>query len=62
MHNFRQLKIWQRSMEIVREIHLASDSFPIDEKFGIKSEQITLIISEINEIEKMIYQFKSSLS
>lgn len=62
MHNFRQHKIWQQSMAIDREIYLASDSFPVDEIFGIKSEQITLIISEINEKEKMIYQFNSSLS
>jgi four helix bundle protein len=116
MHNFRQLRIWQRSIAIVKEIYHSTIAFPIEEKFGIKSQicraaisiptnvaegcgrstnkdlsrfldiavgsayeletlliiandleyiasdKINLLISEINEIERMIYQFKSSLS
>ena len=116
MYNFRQLKIWQRSRAIVKDIYHASIAFPNDKKFGIKSQicgaaisippniaegcgkssskdfgrfldiavgsayeleslliiangleylafdKMTLLISEITELERMIYQFKSTLS
>lgn len=38
MHNFRQLKIWQVSMELVKEILKSTEEFPIDRKFGLSSQ------------------------
>ena len=35
MHNFRELSVWQRSMELVVMIYNATDLFPTKEKFGI---------------------------
>lgn len=40
MRNFRELKIWQNGMEIVRKIYLIAKDLPQFEKFGL-SAQIT---------------------
>ena len=115
MHNYLELKIWQRSREVVKSVYQLTDTFPknqqysltnqmqraaisipsniaegagrntakefmqfldiangsafeletqlflcIDLKFG-KNDEIDTIISEIKEIQKMIFKFRSSL-
>ena len=37
-HNFRELKIWKDSIEIVKSIYLLTSELPDDEKFGLKSQ------------------------
>ena len=37
-HNFRELKIWKDSIEIVKLIYLLTSELPDDEKFGLKSQ------------------------
>ncbi len=37
-HNFRQLRIWQESMKLTREVYHITASFPTDEKFGLTSQ------------------------
>jgi len=39
MHNFRELKIWQRSMDFVVEVYKITKEFPSEEKFGLISQQ-----------------------
>ncbi len=36
--NFKDLKIWQRSMELAKIIYQATDSFPSKETYGIISQ------------------------
>lgn len=38
MHNFRELKIWQESMELAKEIYIATKSFPSSELYGLTSQ------------------------
>lgn len=38
MHNFRNLKIWQKSRELVKEVFLLTRIFPDEEKFGLTSQ------------------------
>jgi four helix bundle protein len=38
MHNFRNLKIWQKSRIIVKEVFLLTRTFPQEEKFGLVSQ------------------------
>jgi len=38
MHNFKQLTVWQKSMDLVAEIYQVSTSFPSEEKFGLTSQ------------------------
>ena len=35
MHNFRELKIWQRSMDLVVKVYKKTKTFPKEETFGI---------------------------
>ncbi len=38
MHNFKQLTVWQKTRELVKEIYRVTASFPADEKFGITNQ------------------------
>ncbi|MBN2522508.1 MAG: four helix bundle protein [Bacteroidales bacterium] len=38
MHNFRELKIWQKSRELVKHIYLITKSLPQKELFGLTSQ------------------------
>ena len=44
-HNFKKLKIWQIGMEISKLILDITDSFPVSEKFGLKSQMDKCSIS-----------------
>lgn len=35
MHNYRELKIWQRSMDFVVKVYEVTASFPKEEKWGL---------------------------
>ncbi len=37
-HNFRNLKVWQKSVDLAVNIYEISKSFPNEEKFGITSQ------------------------
>lgn len=38
MHNFQELKIWQRAIDITEEIYRISAEFPTEEKYGLRSQ------------------------
>ena len=38
MHNFQELKIWQKAMDIAESTYLISAEFPKEEKFGLTSQ------------------------
>jgi four helix bundle protein len=38
MHNYRELKIWQRSMDFVVRVYEISANFPKEEKYGLTSQ------------------------
>jgi four helix bundle protein len=38
MHRFKELKIWQVSMELAQEVYKLTESFPQEEKFGLTSQ------------------------
>jgi four helix bundle protein len=37
MHNFRELKIWQRSIDLAVDVYTTS-CLPVDEKYGLTSQ------------------------
>jgi four helix bundle protein len=37
-HYFRELKIWQESMKLVKMIYLLNQELPNDERFGLISQ------------------------
>ena len=38
MHNFRNLKVWQKSVDLAVKIYQATASFPKSETFGMISQ------------------------
>jgi len=38
MHNFKELKIWQKSKALVKDIYLLLESFPTSEKFVLTQQ------------------------
>lgn len=38
MHNFKDLRVWQKSIELTTDIYKLLASFPTDEKFGLISQ------------------------
>ncbi len=38
MHQFKELKVWQKSMDLVVDIYTVTTNFPTDEKFGLTSQ------------------------
>jgi len=38
MHNFKELKVWQKSIDLAVEVYKATSFLPTDEKFGLISQ------------------------
>ena len=45
MHNYLELKIWQRSRELVKLIYQLTESFPDSQKYGLISQMQRAAIS-----------------
>ena len=37
-HNFKDLKVWQMSIDITKEVYDLTSTFPTDEKWGLTSQ------------------------
>ncbi len=38
MHNFKKLKVWEKSMDLAENIYLKTTDFPIEEKYSLTSQ------------------------
>jgi len=38
MNNYKELKVWQKSMELAEEVYKLTSKFPKEEKFGLISQ------------------------
>jgi len=45
MHRFKELKVWQKGRELVKDIYKTTHNFPEDELFGITSQMRRSAIS-----------------
>jgi four helix bundle protein len=52
MHDFRQLKIWQRSMELATLVYEISTTFPKEEKYGLISQIRSCAVSVPSNISE----------
>jgi four helix bundle protein len=50
MHNFKELKIWQRSRELVKKIYQLTAKFPKSEQFGLVSQINRSAVSVLSNI------------
>jgi len=52
MHNCRELKIWQRSMDFVERIYKVSANFPREEKYGLIAQIRSCAVSVPSNISE----------
>ena len=38
MHNFQELKIWQKAISVAEQVYILSSGFPPEEKYGLTSQ------------------------
>ena len=50
MHRFKELKVWQKSRNLVKEIYSQTADFPDNERFGITSQIRRAVLSISNNI------------
>lgn len=48
--SYKDLIVWKKSMELVREIYSLTEKFPTDEKFGLKSQMERAVVSIPSQI------------
>ena len=44
-HQFEDLKVWQKAMDLAKQIYKASQSFPKDEQYGLTSQLRRAVVS-----------------
>jgi len=52
MHNYRELRIWQRSMDLVVKVYKISANFPKEERFGLTSQLRSCAVSVPSNISE----------
>ena len=52
MHNYRELKIWQRSMDFVVKVYEITASFPKEERYGLISQLRSCAVSVPSNISE----------
>ncbi|MEY2829833.1 MAG: hypothetical protein RIQ33_1691 [Bacteroidota bacterium] len=52
MHNFRELKIWQRSMDWVEQVYKATLLFPNEEKYSLTQQLKNCAVSVPSNISE----------
>jgi four helix bundle protein len=50
MHNFKELKVWQKSIELAVEVYKATSLLPSDERFGLISQMKRCSVSIASNI------------
>ncbi len=45
MHNFKELKIWNKAMDVTVEVYKATAAFPTEEKYGLTSQMRRCAVS-----------------
>ncbi len=50
MHNFRELKVWQKSRVLVKEVYLLTAQLPQTEKYNLASQMQSAAVSVISNI------------
>ena len=49
-HNFKNLKVWQKAVELAALVYEVTKSFPIEERFGITSQMRRSSVSTSSNI------------
>ena len=52
MHNYRELRIWQRSMDFVVKVYDISSDFPKEERYGLTAQIRSCVVSVPSNISE----------
>lgn len=52
MHNFKELKVWQKSRELVKVIYEITSKFPREELYGLTSQMRRSVVSIASNISE----------
>ena len=58
MRNFRELKIWQKGIDIVVEIYVLTALLPAEEKYGINHPDASVEVLRYQRYAKFISRIK----
>jgi len=50
MHNFRELKVWQRARALVKNVYVLTSNFPSTERYNLSSQMQSCSISLMSTI------------
>ena len=50
MHKFKELKVWQKSVELATDIYKVTNIYPSEEKFGLISQMRRCVVSIASNI------------
>jgi len=50
VQSYRDLIVWQKAMELAREVYVMTQSFPQDERFGLTSQVRRAVVSIASNI------------
>lgn len=50
MHNYQELNVWKKSVELAAEVYVATKGFPAEEKYGITSQIRRSVVSIASNI------------
>ena len=50
MHNFRELKVWQKARQLVRQVYITTKTFPKEELFALTIQMRRSAISIVSNI------------
>jgi four helix bundle protein len=50
MHKFKDLKVWQKSVELATDIYKLTSTYPSEEKFGLISQMRRCVVSIASNI------------
>ena len=56
MHDFKSLRIWKESMDLVEDIYKVSSNFPKEEKYGLTSQIRRSAVSVPSNIAEGAYR------
>lgn len=50
INSYKELTVWKKSMDLVKEIYLLTEKFPKDETYGLKSQMEHAVVSVPSQI------------
>lgn len=45
MSNYKQLVVWQKAFDLVKEVYILTSKFPVDERYGLVSQMRRAAVS-----------------